>query len=156
MPYYCKIYWIVIKSSAVSKYSCLHTSVITYFFVIITHRPSQELDTQPLATSVTSDNFPFLWSFTMSPFLCTRIQLTAVPSILCTISLIHIAAYESRQNLSCFAVQQTKQKIAAVASDAVSFIMANFLLNVLFHIEWQMWILFCYFIWILFCNLDTV
>jgi hypothetical protein len=31
--------------------------------------------------------------------------------------LIHIAAYESRQNISCFAVQQTKQKIAAVASE---------------------------------------
>ena len=108
------------------------------------------------ATSVTSDNFPFLWGFTVSPFLCTRIQLTAVPSILCTISLIHIAAYESRQNLSCFAVQQTKQKIAAVASKAVSFITANFLLNVLFHIEWQMWNFFCYFIWNLFCNLDTL
>ena len=77
----------------------------------------------------------------MSPFLCRRIQLTAVPSILCTISLIHIAAYESRQNLSCFAVQQTKQKIAAVASEAVSFIMANFLFNIKFFAAILIWIL---------------
>ena len=64
----------------------------------------------------------------MSPFLCRRIQLTAVPSILCTISLIHIAAsaYESRQNLSCFAVQQTKQKIAAVASGPQFYIQLDF------------------------------
>ena len=82
--------------------------LLTYFFVIITHRPSQELDTQPFATSVTFDNFPFLWSFTLSPFSCTRIQLTAVPSILSTISLIRIAAYESRQNLSCFAVWHSR------------------------------------------------